>query len=814
MNLALAMRSVGTPHCAAVKVVEVEYNYCGTDCAILQLETLLAYTLGILDDGAEDVSVTLLVIDSDSTPQNFFECGNKDVSTIEALMSCFTYIEGLWVLKAIKTGTANCEAACEEVNIESEIRKRIYIKDGCAAIGIADATGEEFECEEFSFTWNNILSAIMGVDGNGTPIFRTMAVDFPEDTCLLDDLTAAYYDCGSGGFAFIISRTGSSAYFGAGYTIVYEQSVDNSTYTPLSEGGNKSAIVDPGTQWVKITITCLEDNSNRVITLGKADAENATFHDYLKYSVDGIFKGYVPLTTTIYAGENGIVTLQSLSPDVNAAFVIIVPPTNLGVATSIDIENIYGGPVVVNVTYEDVENPGCIGGTGAFTIEWIVAPVISLNSYSFCTQNDLDNASPISVNNDFDTYQWYKNGVLLTGETGYELNVATYGVGTYYCRATIHSVTQQSATCTVALYTIDWSPQLRMVSFDQYYFDGAIYHLASNLTGITLEAYDTNDYAGGFPATTLFEWAGYTPPTQDLNQLFANGPGQYYCIITLPGSIGGCAKQTQTLEFAFDISAGLFIWNCLQGNVSSESTMQDVFVIVDNGDETWDVSLQTGKWYDPPTNPTAYNPYTPNGTWSRIMPNAGLIQTGGSSVTVDEPGWYAYKPEAAQTDVIGTGVAQSVVGALVVGQYYEIDSFAALDDFSNVATVIIGTINTSGCVFVATGTTPNNWTHGSVVKSFPNTFTHSLPGPSQQWLPYSLTVTYLSGAVEKTLCCVDGGGTLHNIFDENNAVVGVFNSSTGLVTLVLLDLPDVGEDITATYGINCAFGDGFLFLIS
>lgn len=53
------------------------------------------------------------------------------------------------------------------------------------------------------------------------------------------------------------------------------------------------------------------------------------------------------------------------------------------------------------------------------------------------------------------------------------------------------------------------------------------------------------------------------------------------------------------------------------------------------------------------------------------------------------------------------------VAPLIVGKYYYINTFVAGDDFSNVDTVITGTGNTTGCVFLCTGTTPTNWTHGS-----------------------------------------------------------------------------------------------------
>jgi hypothetical protein len=48
-------------------------------------------------------------------------------------------------------------------------------------------------------------------------------------------------------------------------------------------------------------------------------------------------------------------------------------------------------------------------------------------------------------------------------------------------------------------------------------------------------------------------------------------------------------------------------------------------------------------------------------------------------------------------------------GNLVIGDTYEITNYTAGGNFSNVANVVSGTINTTGCVFIATGATPINY---------------------------------------------------------------------------------------------------------
>lgn len=54
-------------------------------------------------------------------------------------------------------------------------------------------------------------------------------------------------------------------------------------------------------------------------------------------------------------------------------------------------------------------------------------------------------------------------------------------------------------------------------------------------------------------------------------------------------------------------------------------------------------------------------------------------------------------------------------GLLTIGEEYTILDFNTGDNFSNVATVISGVINTTGCVFTATGTTPTVYSNGSTL---------------------------------------------------------------------------------------------------
>ena len=67
--------------------------------------------------------------------------------------------------------------------------------------------------------------------------------------------------------------------------------------------------------------------------------------------------------------------------------------------------------------------------------------------------------------------------------------------------------------------------------------------------------------------------------------------------------------------------------------------------------------------------------------------------------------------------ITGNPLKFETSGLLVVGRKYTINTFVAGDNFTSVASVVSGTINTTGCVFIATGTTPNVWTNESILTS-------------------------------------------------------------------------------------------------
>lgn len=93
--------------------------------------------------------------------------------------------------------------------------------------------------------------------------------------------------------------------------------------------------------------------------------------------------------------------------------------------------------------------------------------------------------------------------------------------------------------------------------------------------------------------------------------------------------------------------------------------------------------------------------------------NVALTDSSGNTVAAGYNSPLNYTSYIAKITQTSPGRAEQIEGYLVVGATYLILSYVGGDDFSNVADVQSGTINTTGCIFIATGITPTDWTHSS-----------------------------------------------------------------------------------------------------
>lgn len=138
------------------------------------------------------------------------------------------------------------------------------------------------------------------------------------------------------------------------------------------------------------------------------------------------------------------------------------------------------------------------------------------------------------------------------------------------------------------------------------------------------------------------------------------------------------------------------------------------------------------------------------------------------------------------------------IGYLTIGNTYSIDSYVMGDDFSNVADVQSGTINTTGCIFIATGTTPTDWTHESGIldAGYPlptvdeNTFdftpywkyleagTYYFNFPTSVAVNYDkLTYKFTPTSTDNVLSNIAINPTDHSFYDETFNIGGGFNNT-------------------------------------
>lgn len=81
-----------------------------------------------------------------------------------------------------------------------------------------------------------------------------------------------------------------------------------------------------------------------------------------------------------------------------------------------------------------------------------------------------------------------------------------------------------------------------------------------------------------------------------------------------------------------------------------------------------------------------------------------------------------YRALLTQTGTYSGTNISTFNGALIIGETYTITDYLGTDDFSNVAQypLISGTMNSTGCQFVATGEIPLIWESGSTIESTGN----------------------------------------------------------------------------------------------
>jgi hypothetical protein len=149
-----------------------------------------------------------------------------------------------------------------------------------------------------------------------------------------------------------------------------------------------------------------------------------------------------------------------------------------------------------------------------------------------------------------------------------------------------------------------------------------------------------------------------------------------------------------------------------------------------------------------------------------ITINGSITVTGSSNSN----GTANYKALLTQTGPItGTDMLDFNNG-LIIGETYTISIYQNGDDFSNIADVQSGIINTSGCTFIATGETPSNYYNGSELISGGGLIVNVL----ENNLGYDIEWFYQPGEFSGTYVGINANtGPIYNSFNRNTTSINV-----------------------------------------
>lgn len=227
----------------------------------------------------------------------------------------------------------------------------------------------------------------------------------------------------------------------------------------------------------------------------------------------------------------------------------------------------------------------------------------------------------------------------------------------------------------------------------QIVFDGDyMYYCADNFSEPTPIVISGGGTTHVFDAEPSTEWNGYG------DVYLQTGPPQEEGLTPLAGwyivDDNGTIRQVLSTPAWFT-----------GGNPTPFPNGSGWFFVLD-GPFVYNVSNPTITFYE--TLPTVTGGVGSGNIWRTVKLDKTLNTTG------------IYRALLTQTNtIIGTNLS-NFDGALIIGETYTINNYNTDDDFSNVADVQSGTINQSGCQFIATGETPNLWANGSEIQSSGN----------------------------------------------------------------------------------------------
>lgn len=270
---------------------------------------------------------------------------------------------------------------------------------------------------------------------------------------------------------------------------------------------------------------------------------------------------------------------------------------------------------------------------------------------------------------EYDSYQWYRNGIAINGATSSTYSTALGG--DYYCKVSFNERELESNEVTTTVLDeygveIAWDDESMLFEHDDVWF------AAGDATGFDLNAVGTLIYSGGLPNNTTFEWIGYTSATANLDTYTVSASDEYYVETVLPALSGGCVAESNHIEFNNQVTAYVPNVNHYSAadflvNYGIDSVLTDVSLfqsgyadhIITKTDMGGGVTRLTVV-PSPRTGFVYATEDTTEGEWYKIVTESYdyvdadgvVIQTGGLTCDVSEDGWYGYRPAANITEQI------------------------------------------------------------------------------------------------------------------------------------------------------------------
>lgn len=672
----------------------VPFDVC--DPSPLRIQTLLVQLFQQRDVNCWAVRVNVRSVNHCDP---YFTCDNADETWEMALRKSITAgTDGKPVLNIAEMGDLT-KIQCDD--FKSFLKALFWANETCVAVrGGAGGSFTEcaaFNCDAIPGGWRTALQRAIGITEDNCPAFFFGSSEAVPD-CGIPDLMAAFFECATPYF-LVADPTGNVDMNAIHF--LWEQSTDNSTWTFVAEGdGLASAqfLEFTNPQFMRVTMSCEGYTLSRTMDIQNLFATQSwSLYHFLKKSINNGSQSVLDPTDVFWLSEGDALDFINNNPSVlgstyTAGAFHAGPDRNMTKAT-VDNQTLYEEVGSVAIT-DDLTFPGD-GCEISFNYEVHFVPIPLISGLT------LDCSFPITLEANYGanaselytTYQWYKNGALIVGETNKTYDAVADG--DYSVQITHHGITLDSANHTIAPPASPPQPTIELdLAGHDYYFNGSKYFLRSTDAGLNMTVVDTGPYAGGYPPGTVFNFYGVGAT------LYQTGGSNVYFNATLSDEFyvevlvaGQCpvtsdvvvvdfttVQQAQLCDTVEEITActgsdpnppidancGWYLLddhcsidgfatyqrsvaNCFDLSCNDLGPDFPIINVTDNGNGTW--TLDTTGFGS-----ICGKDFTANPTWV-VVAGPGTITGTGLSVVVDSPGVYGFKG--------GVGTCTGVAGDLV-----------------------------------------------------------------------------------------------------------------------------------------------------